>query len=297
MNRSATAFLLTLASLPAQRPEATFEWQKRTTTIAYGAVPVGKHGLGELPVGETWRLGFNEASTMQLSMPMFAGDAWVAPGHYRINLVRTDETHCNIAVAGSQHAVGSSEGRVPGEIKKAAKPGKKLSIEWAKNGAPVAGNQSAKIVVQFGENEWQGEVLLLGNKTVNVPGGRLAVFSVPAQRIDAREKEPVPIAVLSKGKDGDQGSWNLVLGKSDVHLVPWMEAPTEQFGFGAITPPDEKQKTAGTVTASPLGTDAALEAMELRESSLAKGELRLVVACGKESFEIKVPEPKIKSGK
>lgn len=296
MKKSATAFLLTLASLPAQRPEVTFEWQKRTTTIAYGAVPVGKHGLGELPVGETWRLGMNEASTMQLTMPMFAGDAWVAPGHYRINLVRTDETHCAIAVAGSEHAL-NREGRVPGEIKKATKPGKKLSIEWAKNGAPVAGNQAAKIVVQFGEHEWQGEVLLLGNKTVNVSGGRLSVFSVPSPRIDAREKEPVPIAVFSKGKDGDQGSWNLVLGKSDVHLVPWMEAPTEQFGFGAITPPDQKLKTTGTVTASALGTDAALEAVELRESSLTKGELRLVVACGKESLEIRVPEPKVKSGK
>ena len=297
MNKSATAFLLTFATLPAQRPEVTFEWQKRTTTIAYGAVPVGKHGLGELPVGQNWRLGMNEASTMQLSMPMLAGDSWVAPGHYRINLVRTDETRCEIALAGSEHALGSREGRVPGEIKKAAKPGKKLSIEWAKGGAPVAGNQTAKIVVQFGENEWQGEVLLLGNKTVNVPGGRLAVFSVPSQRIDAREKEPVPIAVLSKGKDGDQGSWNLVLGKSDVQLVPWMEAPTEQYGFGAITPPDQKLKTTGTVTATPLGTEAALEAVELRESSLAKGELRLVVACGKESLEIRVPEPKAKTGK
>lgn len=152
-------------------------------------------------------------------------------------------------------------------------------------------------MVQFGDHEWQGEVLLLGNKTVNVTGGKLAVFSVPSQRIEAREKEPVPVAVLSKGKDGDQGSWNLVLGKSEASLVPWMEAPTEQFGFGAITPPDQKQKTTGTVTASALGTDAALEAVELSESSLTKGELRLVVACGKESFEIRVPEPKVKGGK
>src|SRR5262245_60357479 len=112
MNKSATAFLLTLVTLPAQRPEATFEWQKRTTTIAYGAGPAGKHGLAELPVGETWRLGMNEASTMQLSMPMLAGDAWVAPGHYRINLARTDETHCDIAVAGSERALGPGHGDV-----------------------------------------------------------------------------------------------------------------------------------------------------------------------------------------
>lgn len=289
------AVLVPLATLCAQRPEPTFEWQKRATTITYGAVPVGQHGLEELTVGASWRLGMGEASTWLATMPILAGETWIAPGHYRITLWRTDETHCEIAVDGSQQALGGGQGvRVHGEVKKAGKPSKKLAIEWAKNGAAAAGNQPAKLSVTFGPSEWQGEVLVLGNKTVNVPGGKLAVFSVPAKHLESRDTA-VPIAVLSKGKDGD--SWNLLLGKTEARLVPWMAAPKEQYGFGDIAPPDEKLETKGTANAVEGNADKEVEVMELRESSLTKGELRLVVAFGKEVLEVRVPEPKVRGGK
>ncbi|MEO6597342.1 MAG: hypothetical protein ABIP94_21575, partial [Planctomycetota bacterium] len=261
MKTLTAAFLLPLAALSAQREQATFEWQKRASTISYGAVPAAPQGLTVLPIEQSLPMGINEASTWLLAMPVLTGDTWIAPGHYRISLMRTDEIHCAVVVDGSQHALGGEQAaRLSGEIRKAGKASKKLSIEWAKNGPTAAGNQSAKLQITFGPSEWRSEVLVLGNKTVNVPGGKLAVFCVPAKQLEARESA-VPIAVLSKGKDGQ---WNLLLGKSDARLVPWMEAPTEDRGFGPITAPDAKLQTVGTATVVEGEADKALEVLELR---------------------------------
>ncbi|MFY9343233.1 MAG: hypothetical protein WAT39_12125 [Planctomycetota bacterium] len=136
-------FLLPFAAaLPAQRPTPTFEHMKRTATIEFGAVPVGKHGIGELPVGETWRLGFNEASTMRLDVPLLAGDSIVAPGAYRVNLQRTDESACALMVNGSGRALAATgDGRVDGPLGKAPKPTRKLDIQWRKKGAVTASGQ------------------------------------------------------------------------------------------------------------------------------------------------------------
>jgi hypothetical protein len=291
----AAVFVLA-ATLPAQRPTPTFEWQKRTTALAYGAVPVGKHGIAELPVGQTWRLGMNEASTWQLTMPVLAGDAVIAPGTYRINLERTDETHCAIVVNGSNQALGGgSEARVVGELGKAAKPSKKLEIEWQKNGAAVAGNQPARIVLQFGEVGWQGDTTVVGHKPASLGAWKLAVFTLPRAIVEGRDKVPVPVAVLSKGKDGE--SWNLVLGKDEAKLVPWMEAPTEQFGFGAIVPPDAKTTTVGKLTVAEIKIAKPYETVELLTSASAKGEITLSLGVGQQSLDVTVPEPKQKAGK
>jgi len=285
-------FVLGLPLLPAQRPDAAFDWQKRTTSIRYGAVPVGKHSLAELPVGQTWRLGNNEATTWQVGMPLLAGDKWIAPGEYRVTFHRTGEGSGALVADGSANALsGGTDAEVRGDFAAAGKESKKLVLEWSKAGAAVAGNQPAQLVVQFGEMQWRGSVLALGSKECKVTGGRLLAFQVPAERLD---KGAVPVATLSRGKDGDKGSWNLVLSGDTARLVPWMQAPTDSFGFGEVVPPDATQQFEGKVTE--LAGDAAQEVsvFTVREARLAKGELRLVATYGKKSVEIVVPEPKSK---
>jgi hypothetical protein len=226
-------------------------------------------------------------------MPILTGERWIAPGEYRINMLRTDEEHCTLIADGSALALAQGvDSGVVGEIAEAGKPSKKLAVEWEKNGQAALGNQPARIVVQFGPTQWRGSVLVLGGTTVKVPGGRLTVFHVPAAHLEALEDKAVPIGVLSKGKDGDKGSWNLVVHKSEARLVPWMTAPRDQFGFGAIAAPDESLQSKGPMTITAQADQKELAALELLESSLANGELVVVAAFGLKTLELRVPEPK-----
>lgn len=279
-------FALPLATLPAQRPDATFEWQKRATAITYGAVPVGKHHLGELAIGQTWRLGNNLASTWQVEMPLLVGDAWIAPGQYRVSFVRVGETQGALLADGSGKALDGADARVGGEITEAGKESKKLAIEWQKEGKPTDGNQTARVVVQFGPTQWRGEVLALGHKEHKVTGAKLMAFHVPAERV---EQGAVPVATLARGKDAET-TWNLVLSGTTARLVPWMQAPTEQFGFGAVTAPEVAAE--GTVTVRDEAAEGEQATFAVREAKLQKDELRVVAAYGKKTIEIVVPMPK-----
>lgn len=284
-----SVLVLVPSLLPAQRPDATFTWQKRECAITYGAVPVGKHDLGELAVGESWRLGFNEASTWQVGMPLLAGDAWIAPGQYRVTFVRDGEDSGSLVAAGCGNVLGSADARVAGEIARAGNASRKLQIEWSKDGKAEHGNQAANVVVQFGPSRWSGRVLALGHEAHKIAGGKLLTFHVPAERL---EQGAVPAAVLLRGNDGDKGAWNLVLTPQKARLVPWMQAPTDDHGFGQVEPPDAACTTEGSVTE--LDGEAAAEApvLTVRTVKLAGGELRLVAAYGKKQVEVVVPEPK-----
>lgn len=289
---SLLAVLFLPALLLAQRPTPTFEHMKRSATIEFGAVPVGKHSIAELPVGETWRLGMNEASQIRLDLPLLAGDSIVAPGHYRVNLQRTGDTTCALMVNGSGLAMAATgDGRIDGNLGKAQKPVKKLDIQWRKKGAAVAGNQGAQIVVQFGPDEWVGDATAIGHKPITLPGWKAVLFLIPTARLEAGL--PTPVATLSRGDE----NWNLVVAKDDVKLIPWMAAPTEQFGFGDVKGPEPARIASGTRTALEIKVEAPRETLDLVSAKKEKGELRLEVAFGKEGAILTVPEPKPKGGK
>jgi len=291
------SFVLLSLALPAQKAEASLEWMKRTAKIAYESLPIGSHSLEKLKVGAPWRLGAtHDSATWQPTMPILVGDACIAPGAYRAQFLRQEETKCVLVADGCLAALGASGPvHVPGELGKPAKPAKRLSIEIAKKGAAAAGNQPAQIVVQFGNDEWRGEALLVGNKTVSLPGGKLAVFSLPKDQV---EKGAVPIATWSPGKDLAD-SWNVVLEGDTVRLVPWMQAPKTLED--QVVAPDAGKVIQGTVTRNAVTPSEGkaepapakeVEALELREATLVKGELRLVVAYGTKVVECKLPEPK-----
>jgi hypothetical protein len=283
------AVLASTFAVTAQRPDATFEHQKRATAISYGAVPVGQHSLAKLSVGQSWRMGFNQATTWRTDMPLLAGDTVVPPGAYRVELRRDGETKCTLLAIGSHHALGSNaDGQVEGEIGKCAKPTKKLAVEWRKKGAAAAGNQPAQIVVQFGDSEWVGDVTVLGAKEVKAGAYKAAVFAVPSERA---EKGGVPVAVLTKGEQ----SWNVVLDKDAAKLVPWMAAPTEQFGFGSPQAPE----VAATGKVEPLEAkvDKPREVVEPVAGKVEKGEILLDLGIGDRVVRVTLPEPKAKPGK
>ena len=286
--RLSFSFALLSIALPAQKAEATFDWMKRTAKIAYEALPIGDHSLEQLKIGAPWRLGgSHDASTWQPTMPILVGEQWIAPGAYRIALLRQDETKCVIVADGSHSALGGREAvQVPGALGKTAKPAKKLAIELGKKGAAALGNQPAQLVVQFGADEWRGDVTVLGNKTVPVGGGKLAVFSVPSASV---EKGAVPIASLALGKDVAD-SWNVIFDGGKVRLVPWMQAP--KTIEDAPVAHESAKVLEGTVSPLDVKLDKELEVLELREAAMAKGELRLVVAFGAKVVECKMPEPK-----
>ena len=129
---AAAAFALLAIALPAQRGKPTLDWQKRTTTINFGVVPLGQHGLDELKVGQEWRLGQGDATSWSLQMPALVGEKVVPPGQYRLRLQRLDDRHCAVLVQGSHFLLGGEDLRIDGELGKAAKPAKKLAIDFEK---------------------------------------------------------------------------------------------------------------------------------------------------------------------
>lgn len=271
------------ATAVAQKP--TLEWQKRSTTIDYGSVPVGSHSLAELPIGQSWRLGANQQTVWRTLVPVIAGDRVLAPGNYVIMLNRVGEASCAIAVG--------NEFRVEGPLGKLDKPAKKLVIDLPKNGAPVNGNQPAHFVVQFGDNEWKGAFTVPGNKTVGVGGWKLAVFSLPAAHIEGRGKAEVPIAALSKD---DKEGWNLFVGDSEAKLVPWPQVGSGMPGAAAPAA-DPALTTTGKVEPMETKVDAEKPVVELLAAKLTKGSLAVEFVAGKQALRVTVPEPKAKAGK
>lgn len=283
---------LCCASLFAQRPTPTLEHMKRAATLEFGAVPVGKHSIAELASGQVWRLGMNEASTLRLDMPLLAGESMIAPGSYRVQLQRTGEAACSLLVNGSGLALAEAgDGKIEGALGKAGKATKKLDIQWRKKGAAAGGTQPAQIVVQFGPDEWVGDMAAIGNKPIQLQGWKIVLFQVPIARLEAGT--PTPVATFTKGEE----NWNLVVAKDDVRLVPWMTAPTEQFGFGEVKAPDAAKVVTGRIGKLEMKVDAPMEQLEHLSTRREGADIHLSVGYGKERVSWIVPEPKAKQGK
>jgi hypothetical protein len=282
-----TAFACLAAALCAQRVKPSLEWMKRTSTIDYGAVLVGKHGLDELKVGQPWRLGMGDATRWSLQMPALLGADVLPPGEYRLRLVRLDEHRCAIVVEGSHFVLGGDDLRLPGELGRTKTPTKKLAIDWEKGTGKDKNQLPATLKVQFGENEWKGELALAGSKSCKVGAYQLTVFTLPAAAVATRSK-PVPVAQLSKGTD----AWNLLLGAGDSKLIPCLSVPADNFAD--LKGPDADATTAGKLEAADApAADKEVEFLELRSpAALEKGAISLQLAAGKQTLAVTVPEPK-----
>lgn len=284
--------------LPAQREAPKFEWQKRKTVLDYGVTPVGKHSLSDLEVGGSWRLGMNDASTWQLEMPLLAGETLLPPGHYRVSLRRAGEEQLAIVLAGTGRALGLGDAdlEVKGQLGKLEKPTSKLEIGWraSKKAPSGAQNREVALEVRFGAHQWSADLVALGGKPTSRLGGyMLTTFLVPSELVLNRSERPVPVATLRLRKESPKApdGWNIVLAADGAKLVPWMRAPTDSFGFGAVVPPDESWTTSGTIeeTESPAEAEVTLD---LRDAKLERGELTFQLAAGTKLLTLALPEPK-----
>jgi hypothetical protein len=122
---------------------------------------------------------------------------------------------------------------------------------------------------------------------------KLAVFSYREADLAARDQVPVAVASLQKGKEPD--GFNLVLGKGEARLVPWLHPPADRRE--PVTGPDAARTMRGTLAVEPAPVEAPVTVLEVREASTKAGELHVVLAIGKELLRVRVAEPKGKAAK
>lgn len=282
--------LLVAVRLPAQRSKPTLTWQDATAAIDYGVVPLGKHGLSELKIGDQWRLGQGDATRLSLQMPVLVGETVVPPGEYRLRLNRVADSKCSVSLQGTQFVLGQ-EVQVDGELGKVPKPAKKLAIDWLKGQSKDKYTLPVQLLVQFGDSDWKGAIDVYGSKRGKVGAYELVTFALPADALKRRAKQPIAVATMHKKSGPDAAQfYTVLLGADEVKVVPWTAVPADNFA--ELAGPSEFNIVKGKVESSPVAGDAVVPFLELRGAQLQKGTLSLQFAVDKEVLTLTVGEPK-----
>lgn len=107
--------LMTLATAGtafAQRGTAETTINGKKITIDYGRPSLqGRDMLGRLPVGQTWRMGSNTATTLTTEAPLRFGDVSVPEGTHKLELKRVADDAFHLVITPS----GASPVEVPVE--------------------------------------------------------------------------------------------------------------------------------------------------------------------------------------
>jgi hypothetical protein len=111
--------------------------------------------------------------------------------------------------------------------------------------------------------------------------------------IAARHLQPVPIAVITKGKSE---AYQLVLDSDEAVVRPWMSAPTTRNGFGDVEAPSAALTTSGKVVSGLLPAAKPGGVLQLLESECSKQDATLLLASGNVSLRVTfaVPMPRKK---
>jgi hypothetical protein len=304
LGSASTLLALLLAPITlAQREEAEVEWQKRRAKIEYGVVGVGRHKLDELQVGTDWRMGRNEASVLRTEMALLLGDRVVVPGSYRVKVARQGPEDFALQLDGG--SLGEAPQGSPGpvhakaELKKPDKPSKVLEVTFKADGKSTNGIQQAKVTIVYGENQIVAPVSLVGTKSQKAGGWTVDGFTLPAELVEKRVAEkPIPVAAFKK-ESGEKKNpfhvWNLVVGKESAELWPAPAAPTDSFGFGEVKGLEGSMMVKATSVKWEESKDSK-PFLEVTKVEMAKGKgATIVIAVGRQTCTITVPEPKIPS--
>ena len=277
----------------AQRGDASIEWQKRVIAIDYGAVAVGAHTLAELQINQPWRMGSNATTTCRAELPVLMGGRALPPGNYRLSMVRVDDDGCEVRFEGSHHVLGSTgDLALDGALGEAKKPSKQLEIAWQKGKVEDKQHFVTDLSLVFGPTTWHAPAKLVGGATQKVGGYQLTVFALPAAVVAARKEAQAPIGLLQRGSGKKADMWNVMLGDAEVRLVPWLELPTDNNGFGEIKAVPADQIVTGTLAAAAAADTAPERAQaEVVAATLTKGTFTLQFAVGKEVLTANVQEP------
>ncbi len=292
---------LLVPPLAAQRETAEFKVAKdRRTAISYGAVRVGRHTLDELPVGQTWRMGRNDASTFATDVPVSAGDTVIAPGAYRVNVVRDGEQEFALNIDGAGFGLGErsspdSAGYFRGKYGTAAKPEDALAIAIQPQTKTSDPGQDVEVRIRFGPHTIDVPATLAGVRTQKAAPWTIDEFHLASDLVLKRVDGALltPVAALRRPDPADNKrvlAFSLVLGKDEARLVPWPDAPKDSFG--TIKPPDPARVVTAKVAWETV--QAPKPATALAEVEAKKGQpLRFAVAIGDRLARLEIADPAV----
>lgn len=279
----------------AQRVPAKIEFQDRSAVIEYGAVRYGKHSIDELKPGTPWRMGSGEASVLKTEVPILSGDTVIAPGAYRVAVSRKEENGLYLNLSEALRALSAAGDEDLKGTLTTDKPNKELVVEWtspAKGKGEKESVRESTVRVQFGPSVLSVPLTIVGSHSLKVAGWTVDVFTIPAELLKKRMEKGVmtPVASLKSSKDAKKAaSFNLLLGKDGASLVPAMEVPTDNFGFGPVSPPDQALIKKGKVeVAESKEQKATLEAGKVEKKG---SDLSFLLAFGDQTATVVVPEP------
>lgn len=292
----ALAAAVLAAGAVAQRPTVEFKIKDKRVAVEYGAVPAGRHNLDELKVGETWRMGNNNASSMQTDLPLYAGDRLVAPGGYGVNVARPSDKELEFNVLAAGAALGAS-GAIgfAGEPTKLEKPAKKLDVSIVDAGKAEPGTKAAKIVVQYAGHKFESPVTVVGAKSAKAGEWAVDLFTYPKDYLSKRLEAgtATPVATIRRPDPTDAKktlAFNVVATKDKAQLVPWMAAPTDNRGFGEAKAPASDAIKDGK--AEWAAGQKKTEHLDLEKAEFKKGEgLVLRVNLGDQAGVLTLPDP------
>jgi hypothetical protein len=323
---AAAAFLL-IASLPDRalsfpaaaresRGVAKREWQGQSLAIDYGKVAVGSHRLDELRLGETWRMGAGAITTLKTEAPLITVDGVIPPGWFRASVGRPEEQRFALKLdgAGRWMAVGGDDVLLDGELSFADPPGRTLDVTLrpaTEQADPEL--QALSLSIEFGAPRLTVPLILAGGVTKKTGGATVTWFKLPTtwleQRLELAKLTPIATVVLAKPAKGQPAVMNLLLSDTMVRLVPQVEPPTADGGFGplpellvehdlvgtvsfaAATEPDGGAASDSRKAAPPAAPPRHLVVDEVAVTS-KKSEppaLRLVLRVGPRRAEVTVP--------
>lgn len=296
-----TAMLLAATHATAQRSEPTYAWQKRTIRIDHGRPPYGKHGLDELAPGTSWRLGSNNATTMDLELPLVASGRTIVPGEYRIALFRAaNGTDFELQFDFASRALGRDAGALTlpaGSVTKVEKPSEELVLEFVEPepAAPDAADRRTQsepathdvvLRITFGPHRLDAPLTMVAvAEPIRVGRHQLLPFRLAAAHVaSAQEKsEPVALAGLHPRREPSSRKeppfFHLVLTGDELEIVPALRAPDGFFGFGELEPYAPEWTTSGSVEW--LTRDQEVDRLAVTEADVSrKGELTVTFAYG-----------------
>ena len=98
---AALSMALSVSGLFAQRGTAEGTINGKSITVEYGRPSLqGRDMLSRLPVGSSWRMGMNAATTLDSEAALDFGDVTLAPGKYTLTAKRVSETDWHLIAAG-----------------------------------------------------------------------------------------------------------------------------------------------------------------------------------------------------
>ncbi|HYC76582.1 MAG TPA: hypothetical protein VEI02_03040 [Planctomycetota bacterium] len=292
--RCVAALMVGLAVPSAAQKPAEFKIKDRRCAIDYVSVPSGRHGLEELNVGGSWRMGAGGPTTLAADLPILSGDRIIAPGGYLLTARRVADQQVNFELDQAGAALGGSGAlQLDCEMTRLPEKAKKLDIVFNAAGKDEPGMKPAKIVMLFAQYQVTAPVKVVAAKPAKAGEWQLDVFTYPKDVIAKRlaDGAGTPICTLRRPDPEDAKktlAYNAVITKDSAKLIPWTPLPVGRANEGQ--PPDAAKIRDGKVEWSAAQKPVATCDLEKAEFKKNEG-LTLRLICGDQLGVLTFPDP------